>query len=267
MHALRNHANRARVHGTSQATRRSACSKNRYPARDTLFPRPGAIGLHRLFFRMVIMSQPRSVRSSQSIGWPFPQVAAVLRNEASYLLHRATTSAAAHQAAMAASLRVEIVSLEIGVNVRLHVRRVREARTESGHLTELSVEITWEAIRAPRFFPCRLADLSVHPLSWGETQLDIDGVYWTPMGPLGTVIDSVLGHRVAEASVHRFLQDVAAELQTELGTYARQHQAELALGTTPARCTSGPFVCVVCDDGGPDEASEIRPSTAHTSAS
>jgi hypothetical protein len=46
-----------------------------------------------------------------------------------------------------------------------------------------------------------------------ETQLDFAGRYQPPLGPLGSVLDAAIGHRIAEASVHRFVADVAQHLR------------------------------------------------------
>jgi hypothetical protein len=162
------------------------------------------------------MTQPRTVRCCKKVDRPFDPVAAVLCGEPSALLQRATTSAAARAASLAANLHVEVMGLEVGVNVRLSVRRVRRIETDDGQSSTISVELTWEAIRSTGLFPSMLAELTARPRSAGDTQLEMVGAYWTPMGPLGAAIDAALGHRIAEASVQHFLEDVAAQLQSEL---------------------------------------------------
>ena len=37
------------------------------------------------------------------------------------------------------------------------------------------------------------------------------------MGPLGAALDAVVGHRIADASIHRFLADIAHYLRGTLG--------------------------------------------------
>ena len=49
-----------------------------------------------------------------------------------------------------------------------------------------------------------------------ETQLDFEGDYEPPLGLIGNAVDSVIGHRIAEASVHRFVTDVATHLRDSL---------------------------------------------------
>jgi hypothetical protein len=49
-----------------------------------------------------------------------------------------------------------------------------------------------------------------------ETQLDFSGVYKPPFGAVGKVINAIVGHRIAEVSVHRFIGDVARYLRQAL---------------------------------------------------
>jgi hypothetical protein len=60
------------------------------------------------------------------------------------------------------------------------------------------------------------ATLAVYPLSSEETQIDLHGRYRPPLGVLGNAVDALIGHRIAEASVLRFVQDVAARIDAEL---------------------------------------------------
>jgi hypothetical protein len=60
------------------------------------------------------------------------------------------------------------------------------------------------------------AELAIYPLTATETQLDFFGRYQPPLGWLGTAVDALAGHRIAEASVHRFVSEVAHYLRTEL---------------------------------------------------
>jgi len=57
--------------------------------------------------------------------------------------------------------------------------------------------------------------LSVYPLTATETQLDFVGRYDPPLGIVGGALDATVGHRIAQASVHRLITDVA--------TYLREH--------------------------------------------
>jgi hypothetical protein len=60
------------------------------------------------------------------------------------------------------------------------------------------------------------AELCFFPLTSTETQLEIEGAYRPPLGIVGNAIDAAVGHRVAEATVHRFLDDVVERIRREL---------------------------------------------------
>ena len=81
-------------------------------------------------------------------------------------------------------------------------------------VTRLLLE--WEGASMPGLFPVMKAELSVYPLTVTETQLDFLGVYEPPFGAVGKAMNAVIGHRIAEASVHRFVSDVAAYLRQAL---------------------------------------------------
>jgi hypothetical protein len=68
----------------------------------------------------------------------------------------------------------------------------------------------------PRLFPLMKAEISVYPLTATETQLDFSGLYEPPLGPLGKAANAIVGHRIAEVSVHRFVNDVAEYLRQAL---------------------------------------------------
>jgi hypothetical protein len=56
----------------------------------------------------------------------------------------------------------------------------------------------------------------VYPLTSSETQLDFSGVYEPPFGAVGRTVNAIIGHRIAEASVHTFVNDVAGYLRQAL---------------------------------------------------
>jgi hypothetical protein len=60
------------------------------------------------------------------------------------------------------------------------------------------------------------AELSFWPLTSTETQLELEGAYEPPLGLVGGAIDAAVGHRLAEAVVHRFLNDVVEQLRRDI---------------------------------------------------
>jgi hypothetical protein len=161
------------------------------------------------------MKEPR-VRIYQYVNRPYGAVRELFRLRAEELFQRATTSAAARASAVAASLHAGVGGVEVGVDVRIHVQSVRDDGGVAGMSPVTHVALAWEALRAPALFPVMNAQLSVWPLTASETQLEIEGAYRPPLGVAGSVIDAAVGHRIAEAAVHRFLDDVVEQLRREL---------------------------------------------------
>ena len=153
----------------------------------------------------------------QYVNRPFPAVKAALIADAKGVFQRATVSAAKRATAIAVSLKLEVAGIEVGKDVDIHVLGVDahahapgDARTPAARFA-----IEWSAKDGASFFPTMKGELAVYPLSPTETQLDFDGVYTPPLGALGAAADAVLGHRVARASVSRFLEDVVERLRIE----------------------------------------------------
>ncbi len=72
--------------------------------------------------------------------------------------------------------------------------------------------LRWEAATAEDLFPVLSADLELVPLQGEGCQLTLMGSYRPPLSAVGDATDRLLGHRVAEATVRRFVLDVAARL-------------------------------------------------------
>jgi hypothetical protein len=163
------------------------------------------------------MSQPRFVTCRRSIDRPYEQVASLLRERLGDVFQRATASAS-EAPSVAVSLRVNVVGLQIGVRVLLLACELRETSSTSSNGPALKLDLAWSAKRLPECFPPMLAELAVRPLDSTLTELEFRGSYWPPFGPLGAAIDGAVGHRIAEATIHRFIDDVSAQLSLDLST-------------------------------------------------
>jgi len=165
---------------------------------------------------MAITRQSRTLRCYEYVNRPYDAVRTLLRDRPLELLRRATTSAVARTRELAGNLRVDVGGVEIAVEVSLHIRGVREEAGVAGVSPVTHVNIGWEATRTPSLFPLMSADLSAWPLTSSETQLAIEGDYTPPLGVVGVAFDAAVGHRIAEAAVHRFLEDVVEEIRHQL---------------------------------------------------
>ncbi|MBS3939608.1 MAG: hypothetical protein KG028_01485 [Actinobacteria bacterium] len=67
--------------------------------------------------------------------------------------------------------------------------------------------------RTDRLLPAFDGELGLHVLEQGRITLILDGRYVPPGGSVGAAIDGVAMGRVAQRSLERFLEDLAANLQ------------------------------------------------------
>jgi hypothetical protein len=165
---------------------------------------------------MTSIRQSRTLRCYGYVDRPYEAVRTVLHERPLELLRRATASAAARAEELASSLRVGIAGVELGVQVTIHVRAVRDEEGVAGLSPVTHVTVGWEAAQAPSLFPLMSAQLSARPLTSTETQIEIEGDYTPPFGALGTAINAAVGHRIAEASVSRLLDAVVEQIRREL---------------------------------------------------
>jgi hypothetical protein len=162
------------------------------------------------------MSDARELRCYQYVTVPYDKVRDALSSDAAGIFQRATTSATSRAEEIVATLWAGAGAMEIGRDVKIAVRGVKEKTSALGDRTT-DLDIAWSAASAPGLFPSMEATLSIYPLSSKETQIDLHGHYRPPLGLVGSALDAVAGHRIAEASVLRFVQDVAARINSELG--------------------------------------------------
>ena len=167
------------------------------------------------------MGKGREVRTFDYVNQPYQRVRDVLVADAADVFRNATHAAASRAEGVVTGLKVDLGGLKIGADVDLEIREVEDAtapvsgRPIPSDVTRLHVE--WSAARTPRLFPLMKGVLSAYALTATETQLEFSGEYEPPLGALGGVLDAVAGHRIAEASVHRFVTDIAAYLRSTLG--------------------------------------------------
>jgi hypothetical protein len=164
------------------------------------------------------MSAASEVRYIDYVNAGYERVRDVLRRDALAVCRAATKTAAARAESLASELHVNLGGFDIGTDIAISVIGVdeRPGDVKSPRTTRLSLE--WEAARRPRLFPFMHATLIVYPLTSTETQLELVSRYDPPLGVVGAALDALVGHRIADASVHRLLSEVAAHLRLTLGT-------------------------------------------------
>lgn len=164
----------------------------------------------------VLMSNGREIHCYDYVNHPYPQVRDALSKDALWVFQSATKAAASRAQSIASELRVDLGAIGIEADIHISVKNieVKDREGVSDPVTRLQLE--WEAATMPRLFPLMRAELSIYPLTSTETQLDFKGLYEPPFGALGKAANAIVGHRIAEASVERFVTDVAQYLRKNL---------------------------------------------------
>jgi hypothetical protein len=76
--------------------------------------------------------------------------------------------------------------------------------------------MSWRATGPEQLFPALEADIEVAALGPNRTQLSMSARYHPPKGAVGRVLDRMLLHRVAEATVKDFLDRVGEDLSLRI---------------------------------------------------
>ncbi|HEV2315684.1 MAG TPA: hypothetical protein VGR94_10290 [Candidatus Acidoferrales bacterium] len=157
------------------------------------------------------MTKRREIRSYDYVNHPYERVRDALKQDALSVFRSATKAAASRAQSVAAELHVDAGGIGVKADVRISVKKAEEKVLDATPSTRLLLE--WEAVTVPRLFPFMKGELSIYPLTATETQLDFSGFYEPPLGVVGKAMNALVGYRIAEASVHRFVSDVAEYLR------------------------------------------------------
>ncbi len=162
------------------------------------------------------MSKAKTIRVYDYVNHPYEAVREKLGEDALSVFRNATKVAALRAKSVASELHVNIAGIEVGTDISIAVKSFEDHPKKLNAPATTVIQLEWESANMPNLFPFMKAELSVYPLTATETQLSLLGNYEPPFGVLGSMIDSVVGNRIAEASVHQFITDVAVYLRAEL---------------------------------------------------
>jgi hypothetical protein len=112
-------------------------------------------------------------------------------------------------------LHIDIGGIGVKADIKLSVNNIEE-KVDAFPAPSTRVQFEWEAANMPGLFPLMKAELSIYPLTPTETQLDFLGYYEPPFGVVGEAMNAIVGHRIADASVRSFVNDVAGYLRQTL---------------------------------------------------
>ena len=161
------------------------------------------------------MTTAEKVRSYDYVNHPYEKVRDALTDPLA-VFQGATKTAAARANSLASELRVDLAGLTLAADIKIRVTGTEHQKAEAGSPPFTTIHLEWEAASRPHLFPFMKAELALYPLTGKETQLDFSGLYQPPLGVLGSAINSLAGHRIAESSVHRFVSEIAEHLRKSL---------------------------------------------------
>jgi len=156
------------------------------------------------------------IRCYDYVNHPYERVCDALRQNALTVFQSATKTAASRAQSVAAELHVDFGGIGVKTDVKIVLKSVEENVPDPSSYPTTTLRLEWEAATMPQLFPLMNGELSVYPLTSTETQLDFSGIYKPPFGAVGKTMNAIVGHRIAEASVHRFVEDVAGYLRQTL---------------------------------------------------
>jgi hypothetical protein len=162
------------------------------------------------------VSRGQKIRSYDYVNHPFEKVRDALSSNPLAVFQAATKTAAARANSLASELRVDLAGISLSADIAISVKDIVQTKAAGAAGPSTLIHLEWEGANLPHLFPFMKAELSIYPLTGTETQLDFSGVYEPPLGVLGSAMNAVAGHRIAESSVHRFVSDVASHLRNSL---------------------------------------------------
>ena len=159
------------------------------------------------------MSKGREIRCFDYVNHRYDQVREALSKDALVVFQSATKAAASRAQSIASELRLDIGGIAVEADIIISIKKIEEKLADAMTGPVTTLELEWQAAKMPGLFPLMKAELSIYPLTSAETQLDFLGHYEPPLGAVGKAVNAVIGYRIAEGSVHRFVSDVAAYLR------------------------------------------------------
>jgi hypothetical protein len=162
------------------------------------------------------MDKGSEIRCYDCVNHPYERVRDALKQNALSVFQSATKTAASRAQSVAAELHVDFGGIGVKTDIKIGLKSVEEQVADSISIPTTTLLLEWEAAAMPQLFPLMKGQLSVCPLTSTETQLDFSGVYEPPFGTVGKTMNTIVGHRIAVVSVHRFVSDVAGYLRQAL---------------------------------------------------
>lgn len=145
---------------------------------------------------------------------PFDDAIGLLAGDPERLLQDATEVSTEHAEHVLANLHTRIGGVEVDRDVEIEL-----GEFDPVEALRSVVPVHWQDAEGQPWFPTMDATLEITALSLRPplVQVTIAGTYQPPLGPVGAAVDAVAAHRVAEATTHTFVHEVATRLEDLVG--------------------------------------------------
>ena len=152
----------------------------------------------------------RELHAYAYVDVPFDLASRLFAENAQAVLQHATDDVAEEAGKLSRTLRVNVGGFDVSKDVEVVV-----GEFEPAELTRSTVPIKWRAQSGRLLFPTLRAQLDIVAVGFDPplTQLVVEGTYEPPGGLIGAGADRLLLHRLAEATIYRFVHDIAMELR------------------------------------------------------
>lgn len=152
----------------------------------------------------------RPLYAYDQVAVPYEDAIELLASDATSILQDATDATVRHAHEVTTRVRVPVAGFEVGRDITIDV-----GDFEPVEILRVRVPITWHATKHASLFPSLQAYLELSALSIQppRTQVTLVGAYVPPMGWVGVAGDAAAGHKVAEATVSRFVADVCRRIE------------------------------------------------------
>lgn len=162
------------------------------------------------------MSETREIRYFDFVNADYHHVRDALQSTPLAVCHSATKTPAESGGTHTAALHFGVGGFALGTDVDITVRHVEERAATPRQAETTTLTFEWQASGYPWLFPFMHAELNAYPINHSTTQLELVGRYAPPLGAMGAAVDALIGHRIAQVCVDRFLADVAGHLRATL---------------------------------------------------
>jgi len=115
-----------------------------------------------------------------------------------------------------ASSEARMADVGFGHAVRVNRKVLVEVGTPIRDEARTLVPLRWRSESGEALFPALDGEIEVAPVGASRTQLSMTARYTPPFGLLGRVADRALLHRVAEATIKDFVENVAVVVRDHM---------------------------------------------------